>query len=188
MLKALILRFDLFSVVFTVIDVTATECWNRIAGFRILALTYYAYRKQISISGRKTTSHDLSRLLPPAYKDGRPVLETWLILHADTKSHRHGWGGLGTTCSHPGLKKHFLKHRILQRLRGKWIMLRMKMDRREKNKTVCFVAALEEWRTRSGLQRVIFPNQSSLMDSLPQERKKSQESENSGQKKSLQTK
>lgn len=57
-----------------------------------------------------------------------------------------------------------------------------------KNKTMCFAAVLEERHTRSGLQSVIFPNQSSLMDSLPQERKKSQESENSGQKKSLQTK
>lgn len=42
--------------------------------------------------------------------------------------------------------------------------------------------------SKSGLQRGIFPNQSSLTASLPQERKKSQESENSGQKKSLQTK
>lgn len=52
-----------------------------------------------------------------------------------------------------------------------------------------FVAALEEQFVRSALQRGIFPNQSSLMDSLPQEKKKKKtESENSGQKKSLQTK
>jgi hypothetical protein len=71
------------------------------------------------------------------------------------------------------------------KLTGKWITLRMKMDRGEA--PACFVAAPEERHPRSGLQSVIFPNQSSLTDSLPQERKKSQESENSGQKKSLQT-
>lgn len=49
-----------------------------------------------------------------------------------------------------------------------------------------FVAALEEQLVRSALQRGIFPNQSSLTDSLPQEKKT--ESENSGQKKPLQTK
>lgn len=35
-----------------------------------------------------------------------------------------------------------------------------------------FVAALEEQPVRSALQRGIFPNQSSLTDSLPQEKKK----------------
>lgn len=39
-----------------------------------------------------------------------------------------------------------------------------------------FVAALKEQLVRSALQRGIFPNQSSLMDSLPQEKKKKRQS------------
>lgn len=82
-------------------------------------------------------------------------------------------------------KYHFPKHFILQKLGGKQIKLKMKTDR-EKNQGLCDRSGGAA--SRSGLQRGIFPDQSSLTASLPQERKKSQESENSGQKKSLQTK
>lgn len=99
MLKALILRFDLFSVVFTVTDLTVeSEIESWASGFQH-CLTKRIWNKFLS----------LERKPPHMVFLGSCHLhrKTWLMLHTDTRSHRRRWGGLGTT-------QHFLKHFILQ--------------------------------------------------------------------------
>lgn len=157
MLKTLILLVWSVSVVFAVIDFTVTV-WTETEE---LALGQTSDFLCWSISEREWP-HMVLRGSCHLHAKNRMLYSRWTRHHPFFKMQPY------LSLSQISFPPNILYYKNSEANRLSWGWKR----KEEKKKPVGFVTALEERHARSGLQRVIFPNQSSLTDSLPQERKK----------------
>lgn len=159
MLKTLILLVWSVSVVFAVIDFTVTV-WTETEE---LALGQTSDFLCWSISEREWP-HMVLRGSCHLHAKNRMLYSRWTRHHPFFKM--QPYLSLSQISFPPNIL--YYKNSEANRLSWGW----KRKEEKKKKKPVGFVTALEERHARSGLQRVIFPNQSSLTDSTSTGKKK----------------